>query len=135
MRQILLVSIVISMTTMLLYAQEQYTYKDGNQLLRQCDTGTSEDKSRMSSDQSSDYAFCAGYVAGAMDANNTFLNSMQAAKKEVHLQPMYCLPQNGIEIGQAVRITVKWLRDHPEKLHQDGVNLVWRALSDAFPCK
>jgi len=70
-----------------------------------------------------------------MDANNTFLNSMQAAKKEVHLQPMYCLPQNGIEIGQAVRITVKWLRDHPEKLHQDGVNLVWRALSDAFPCK
>jgi len=70
----------------------------------------------------------------AIDANNIFLNSMRATNKEGKLPPMYCLPQNGILIGQAVRVTVKWLRDHPEKLHQDGITLIWRAMAEGFPC-
>src|ERR1700756_3160672 len=114
MRRTLFVAMLIAMTAILLPSQEQLAYKDGNQLLQMCELGTVADKSHLSGDQLSDYTFCAGYVAAAMDAKNIFLNSMRAANKEGKLTPIYCLPQNGILIGQAVRVTVKWLRDHPE---------------------
>ncbi|MFL6437689.1 MAG: Rap1a/Tai family immunity protein [Terriglobales bacterium] len=100
--------------------EQQFSYMDGNRLLQQCD-----EESR---------AFCSGYVAAAMDSNNTFLNSMQATMKQ-HVSPMYCLPKDGIDLGQAVRIIVKWLHNHPEKLHLRGDTLVWESLRDAFPCK
>jgi hypothetical protein len=96
---------------------------NGNRLLETCESANSEDK-----------GYCAGYVAAAMDANNTFLNSM-AAEKKTPLPPIYCVPEDGIEIGQAVRITVKWMREHPEKLHIEGDILVWQSLRDSFPCK
>ncbi len=112
----------------------QVSYIDGNRLLRQCEPGTSEDRSRLSSDQVGDFVFCTGYLAGAMDANNTLLNSLQAQKGS-QLRPMYCLPKDGIEVGQAVRVTVKWLKNHPEKLHLQGDILIWQSLMDAFPCK
>ena len=36
--------------------------------------------------------------------------------------------------GQVVKVVVKWLNEHPEKLHFASAGLVANALEDAFPC-
>jgi hypothetical protein len=45
-----------------------------------------------------------------------------------------CFPKAGVEIGQTVLIVTKWLKDHPERLHEQADSLVVRALMDAFGC-
>jgi hypothetical protein len=45
-----------------------------------------------------------------------------------------CPPSNAT-VAQYARITVKYLEEHPEQLHMDGVNLSIMALQTAFPCK
>jgi Rap1a immunity proteins len=44
-----------------------------------------------------------------------------------------CLP-DGTGSEQAIRIVVKYLNSHPEKLHKDAHILVVEALREAFPC-
>lgn len=41
----------------------------------------------------------------------------------------------GVDIGQMARVLVKWLRDHPERLHERPSVLTIDALKDAFPCR
>ncbi len=94
-------------------------YMDGNMLLQKCEADKTE---------------CLGYVEGVMDASATMLDSLKAASP-TKVPPMYCLPTGGIQLGQAVRVTSKWLKDHPEKHHLRGDLLVMMAMSDAFPCK
>lgn len=131
MRRLICLTVVVSLAT---FARGQVAYMDGNLLLAKCEPGISEDRSKLSSDQATDSFFCMGYVAGVMDANNTLENSVAAARSAA-TKPMYCLPSGGIEVGQAVRVTVKWLKGHPEKLHLQGDILVYMSLTDAFSCK
>jgi len=44
-----------------------------------------------------------------------------------------CMP-NGITPKQVAGIVVKYLEDHPEKLDEDDLVTLLRALHDAFPC-
>jgi hypothetical protein len=97
---------------------------DGNILLEKCEAAS----------PSSDKVECLGYVAGVMDASATMLDSLRAATP-TKVPPIYCLPTGGIQLVQVVRVSVKWLRDHPEKHHLRGDLLVMMALKDAFPCK
>jgi len=97
---------------------------DGSMLLEKCET----------SSPSVDKTECFGYVAGVMDASATMLDSLRAASP-TKVPPIYCLPTGGIQMGQAVRVTSKWLKDHPEKRHLRGDLLVMMAMRDAFPCK
>jgi|CZKR01.1.fsa_nt_gi hypothetical protein len=99
-------------------------YMDGNDLLEKCDSASS----------SVDRTECLGYVAGVMDAAVTMLNSLRAASS-TKVPAMYCLPTGGIQLGQASRVILKWLKDHPEKQHLRGDLLIMMAMSDAFPCK
>ncbi len=45
-----------------------------------------------------------------------------------------CIPDNAPLI-QLARVLVKWLRDHPERLHEPKVILTTAALRDAFLCQ
>jgi Rap1a immunity proteins len=45
-----------------------------------------------------------------------------------------CIADGKVPVGQLARIVVKWLRDHPERLHEPRSGLVLEALRDAFPC-
>lgn len=120
-----LLSFFMMTTAVLVAAQESNIgYMDGNLLLEKCDSTVLLDKS-----------FCDGYVAAAIDAQVTLINSLQAASESHVVPKMYCLPKGGIVIGQAVRVTVKWLHDHPEKLHLAGDILVAMAMRDGFPCR
>jgi len=47
---------------------------------------------------------------------------------------MICIPQEASSVAQLVRVVVKWLRDHPERLHEQMTILTLEALRDAFPC-
>ena len=66
--------------------------------------------------QSSEW-FCDGYVAGVADAS-----------KEL------CIPSS-VTVAQTSDIFKKYLRNHPEDRHLNAQSLVFRALSEAWPCK
>tara|TARA_R110001592_G_scaffold359953_2_gene667576 strand:+ start:264 stop:659 length:396 start_codon:yes stop_codon:yes gene_type:complete len=44
-----------------------------------------------------------------------------------------CWPKDGTD-GQTARIIVKYLKENPEKLHQDGIQLAMSSLNIAFAC-
>ena len=46
---------------------------------------------------------------------------------------MTCIP-NEVNQAQLARILVKWLREHPERLHELGSTLTSSAFHDVFPC-
>jgi hypothetical protein len=47
---------------------------------------------------------------------------------------MTCIPSE-VNQAQLARILVKWLRDHPERLHEQDFLLTFNALHEAFPCQ
>lgn len=47
---------------------------------------------------------------------------------------LLCLP-DGIGNEQFIRILLKYLDQHPEKLHLPAAQLVYDAMQDVFPCK
>ena len=53
-------------------------------------------------------------------------NDLNAVKKTM------CIPKD-TNVGQWTAIVKKYLEDHPEKLHEQGVNLVIFSLAVAFP--
>lgn len=61
--------------------------------------------------------FCSGYVNGVWNTSDKF-----------------CDPK-GITLGQVVRVVLKYLNDHPERLHEHEAELVVDALRAAWPCK
>jgi hypothetical protein len=85
------------------------------------------DKKDLSRDQGYDALQCMHYVAG-------FLDGYDIASAVEKGKPFLCLPHDS-NIGQIVRVVVKWLRDHPEKLNQAASVCVFEALGDAFMCK
>jgi len=44
-----------------------------------------------------------------------------------------CSPK-GMEIGHALRISIKWMSDHKPELHKPVGVLVFNSLVEAFPC-
>jgi hypothetical protein len=77
--------------------------------------------------------YCSGYIAGFVDAYGLAQDTEKYREGLSH--PLYCLPKDGLAASQGVRIVVKWLREHPETLHQDRKVLVTLAFESAFPCK
>lgn len=69
---------------------------------------------------------CAAYVHGFSDG---FLLGTAFAPNT------YCPPKHGYSIVQIRLIVEKYLRDHPEELNQEALDLVGDALMDAFRCK
>jgi hypothetical protein len=61
---------------------------------------------------------CAGYVMGVTDTT----------------LELYCFPP-GITTMQIRGVVVKYLDNHPEKLHLLAPGLVIKAMQTAFPCK
>ncbi|MFC1816365.1 Rap1a/Tai family immunity protein [Thermodesulfobacteriota bacterium] len=104
------------------------TMADGNELLKQCIAGLKvlNNVKNLSKIEYMDAAFCAGLVQGITDSYRIYRLSKTI--------PSSCLPGKVINKSQATRIVVKYLREHPERLHLHESNLVIDALSEAFPC-
>ena len=79
-----------------------------------------------------------------MDKNNNTVNTVQGG-----LHVGFCLgivkgvtdtstkvcPPKEVNVGQNVRVVLKYSQDHPEELHVNQSPLIEKALSKAFPCK
>ena len=44
-----------------------------------------------------------------------------------------CIPE-GVLVSQLITIMLKYLDDHPERLHHDAVDLAAQGFAEAFPC-
>jgi len=120
---------------------------DGNEMLKDCkawvslldnpnfpDNMDSPDNLRaISHGEMVNGAHCVGYVQGVIDDHfSCQINESSAAA----LDPTkhFCLP-DGVTPDQTVRVIVKWLEDHPARLHEKAIGLVLNALRDNFPCR
>lgn len=104
---------------------------DGNELLSNCKTALATKSKDTSWEElcTSEYSsgYCYGFIFGVVSAS--LLNRIESKAS-----PDFCLsPQ--VTMGQIVRVVVKHLENHPEKLHQSGATLVLEAQKEAFPCK
>ena len=105
---------------------------DGNQLLKLCAAAErTADGVKQSVLDDVDAIRCMSYLNGITDLNMMY----QAGLNRPKPQTLFCLPDTNIKNAQAVHIVVKFLRAHPEQLHQSDIFLVAVALAEAFPCQ
>src|SRR5258706_9640323 len=77
---------------------------------------------------------CLGYIAGFIDGYNIGTETEKSQTGLSH--PAFCLPaKEPLPASQALRIVVKWLNDHPERLQQPKQVLITLAFKETFPCK
>ena len=111
--------------------------QDGNKLLFGCSQVVKYlDGVKKSLD--SDASYCMGLLKGFMHAttigHGIYSNDRPNYKVEGSKDKRgICLPQS-VTISQSSRIIVKWLKDHPNKLHEDETILIFLALYQSFPC-
>lgn len=101
----------------------------GNDLLGSCNDAVNlADGLRLQPTEVSNASYCIGYLSG-------FTDSMQLAVTFNKIKnPLYCFPPDGIENDQLARIVAKWLKNHPENLHQSARMEVLLAFKSSFPC-
>ena len=74
-------------------------------------------------------AMCVAYIHGFLDG---LVIGRVAGEQN---PPVLCPPKDGIEVDQGRLIIEKYLRDHPERLHEEAGLLAAAAMLDAFPCR
>ena len=105
---------------------------DGNDLLQKCNNvikiyEDGVEESETTENMLAGASFCSGMMQG-MTNTIIFLDTFQVT------QSIVCLPENGISNGQAAKVVIKYLNEHPEQLHVADSGLAFLALMDAFPC-
>lgn len=100
---------------------------DGNVLLQECLAAEKYiDTEKMTKPFS--VGMCWGLIQGVR-------NTMQLLGEDVPLSIRACLPERGIDNGQATRVVVAYLKKNPALLHKNEVVLTMLAFLDAYPCK
>ena len=78
-------------------------------------------------------AYCLGFLQGTRLMND-YLNTPSLKYGFLGAKyALFCQPKISTN-AEAARIVVKYLRDHPERLHEDEFILALAALNAAFPC-
>jgi Ssp1 endopeptidase immunity protein Rap1a len=136
--------------------QQRSLPRDGNELLSWCsilvDAADSPAwPSTLSADKVAEeamkFGWCAGYLDATEDATSLAqIHLAMAAKMGMTLSGpdqvkayamgslvFACIPEKA-PTSQLARVLVKWLREHPERLHEPKSILVQDAFKNAFPC-
>jgi hypothetical protein len=101
----------------------------GVQILQACGSAVKQqDGAQISMQESIESIWCIGYLGGLLDG-------FGMSPPKINGRQVLCLPEQGITNDQLVRLVTKWLREHPENLHESGRMEALIALSKAFPCK
>lgn len=105
----------------------------GSTLLQLCDGGLSDKGS----------TGCLFYIVGYLDGvefggmiSTIQIEGYQDYDTAHHTHQRlvgFCVPENATN-GQIQLVVTKYLRDHPERLHQSAKFLIPDAMTDAFPC-
>lgn len=107
----------------------------GNDVLKNCQTAARWlDNSGAPVSELTDVGWCEGWVRATLELTRLHNEWTDFTKQKPTLL-QFCLPDSGIPLIQAIRVVVKYLNEHPEKLHEDGMGLTVAALTSSFPCK
>lgn len=96
----------------------------GNEIQSKC-------KQLLNDNESFSSGFCAGFVDGVVDSQDMWEASDKMQNRS-HVQS-FCLPGKSTN-GQLVRVFIKYLDDHPERLNEPAALLLVESLRKAFPC-
>jgi len=102
---------------------------DGNSLLSNCNATIRIMDGEKFSAETNEIGIgqCFGLVEGVRNTL-VYLNDSLGSNLRV------CWPDKGIPNGQAVRVVVKYLNDHPAELNLDQTLLTMLAYKTAYPC-
>jgi hypothetical protein len=105
---------------------------DGSSLLKKCSLAVRAfDGEPLSSADAVEGPLCTGYVMGVHDMDYT-VQTLEKHEK-TSLLSHACVPSN-VSTNQVVPVTVKYLRDNPDRLHMPASILVIDAVRSSFPC-
>ena len=124
MRMLLVLTILLTFAGA---AHPQPLPRNGNTLLAACNSAVRLMDTGIAPKDQMELGFCLGLLQGI-----TMSSRLAAADSDK--APVMCLPADGIENGQAARVVVRYLQDHPERLHHEEFVLAVAALRNAFPC-
>jgi len=106
----------------------------GNDVLDRCQTAVRfADNDGAPVGEHLDAGWCFGWIAGTLELTKLH-NEWTTFIKQKPTLLQFCLPRP-IPVIQAVRVVVKYLKEHPEQLHEDAMGLTMAALNNSFPCK
>jgi hypothetical protein len=100
---------------------------DGNKLLKECSEGVAYVDGGKEPDSLFGVGQCMGVIQGTLDTlelTHALLNSSK----------IVCLPSGGLETLQIMKVVVKYLNEHPDRLHLNESGLISTALMVSFPC-
>lgn len=103
--------------------------EDGNSLLKRCAQAETASDGQTSGTKAVDVFSCFGYVQGVIG-----LNSFYQHTANFSCLPEFCPPEKVPNI-QAVRVLVKYLKEHPANLDLHETVLTVAAFRDAWPCR
>lgn len=103
---------------------------DGNMLLNECSFELKDNIPNSDSVGLAHRAFCIGYLSGVKNLGSLYAAWIQGTQKK----PLFCTPYE-VTTGQIIRVVVKFLNDHPERLHEHALFMVVDAMGQAFPCE
>ena|SRR5215469_14594732 len=109
---------------------------DGNRLLHNCGEALrAYDTNHVINENTVEIGWCTGYVGGFTDGFDLRAEVESKTYAEYQtLHSMYiCFPDHST-LEQDIRVLVKWLNDHPERLQENASTLVFSALRAAYPC-
>ncbi len=81
-----------------------------------------------------DNAFCSGFVFGVFYSWPDVDPDAETDSTKPEKEATICLPDDS-SFTQMINVTVKYIEDNPAKEHQRIDDLMWNALSEAFPCE
>ena len=102
-----------------------YAFDTGDDFLRECEPGTTRAFSQLTEQEQLFGRACASYIRG-------FVGGIRVAEVGTATK-MICSPPE-VEVLQAMRISVQWMKDHHEELAKPAVELIYRSLVNAYPC-
>ena len=111
-------ALAVALLTVRAEAREVVIFENGNNILELC----SQPYGTVAG------GFCLGYIAGIADAANV----TQSIGETIN-GGTACIPM-GVPVTQAKDVVTNFLRQHPEQRSLGAVDLIVRALAEAFPC-
>jgi hypothetical protein len=125
--------LLIGCATTAISEQTERNKRDGNELLERCSLAMkmSTDASTMSWTDLAKGTYCSGYIYGITSMNR---GNQQIKEYFGTNESLFCVPKEAT-FRQVGRVLIKYLEDHPDKLHEHDHFLALMALTEAFPCK
>jgi len=119
--------------TFLLASSQCHASNTGIEVMKHCGVAMKifNGNKQVTAEENANAMYCIGLVEGVRDSVTIWEDSARTHKTNRADVP--CVPEN-VSTEQAIRITYKYMQDHPASLNLPGTGLVYLALLSAYPC-